>query len=66
MPGAKGTADGRRNSQGQYRGTEKKDIWLQPLNAFQVSMDQSAFTRKSSGGKLNIFIKKKKSVSYYQ
>lgn len=35
MPGAKGMADGKRNSQGQYRGTEKRDVWLQTLNALK-------------------------------
>lgn len=32
-------ADGRRNSQGQHRGTEKRGVWPQPLNALQISMD---------------------------
>lgn len=39
VPGTKSMADGRRNSQGQHRGTEKRDVWLKPLNALQVSMD---------------------------
>lgn len=39
VPGAKGMADGRRNSQGQHRGTEKRGVWLQTLNALQISME---------------------------
>lgn len=50
VPGAKGMADGRRNSQGQHRGTEKRGVWLQNLkdSTDLLSQDKAAPARLES------------------